>query len=237
MKFAGLIKQSLIDYPGEVAAVLFTRGCNFSCPFCHNTHLLYGRDRESDVSLEKILDFLQERKGFLDAVVISGGEPTKQAQLIETIQDIKNLGLKVKLDTNGSNPDMLEDLLDRGLLDYIAMDIKAPLDYRKYLMACGRLSPQDFLYVRNSCYLLLQISEEPMVEFRTTVVPALHRGQDIIDIANSLQGARLYTLQQYQPGNALDPAMRAVAPFSPQQLENIADRCVPYVKKIRVINC
>lgn len=235
MRFAGLIKQSLIDYPGEVAAVLFTRGCNFACPFCHNTHLLNGRDRDSDLSLEKVLAFLGERKEFLDAVVVSGGEPTRQRQLVETIQTIKDLGFKVKLDTNGSNPDMLEELLDRGLLDYIAMDVKAPLDYRKYLMACGRLTPQDFLHVRNSCHLLLEINTEPMVEFRTTVVPALHRGQDIVDIAQSLQGARLYTLQQFQPENALDPAMRATAAFSPRQMESIADRCADYLEKIRVL--
>ena len=235
MKFAGLIKQSLIDYPGEVATVLFTRGCNFSCPFCHNGHLLYGRDRDSDTGLEKILAFLQERKGFIDAVVVSGGEPTRHGQLIDTVRAIKDLNLKVKLDTNGSNPEMLEELLDSGLLDYIAMDVKAPLDYRKYLMACGRLSPQDFLHVRNSCHLLLQIKDEPMVEFRTTVVPALHRGQDIVDIVQSLQGARLYTLQQFQAANAMDPAMKVVAPFSPQQLEMIADRCAGFVEKIRVL--
>ncbi|HWP97373.1 MAG TPA: anaerobic ribonucleoside-triphosphate reductase activating protein [Syntrophomonadaceae bacterium] len=237
MRFAGLIKQSLIDYPDEMAAVLFTRGCNFACPFCHNGHLLYkpGRKTGPDLGMDEVLDFLRERKGFLDAVVFSGGEPTQDRELVQAIHVIKRLGYLVKLDTNGSNPDILAELLNGKQLDYVAMDVKAPLEFKKYQAACGgRLRPQDFLSVRNSIHLLSESSIK--VEFRTTVVPALHSPDDLVDIARSLEGAHLFTLQQFQPENALDPALTTVQPYTQGQLEEMAQACAPYVQKVRVVN-
>lgn len=237
MHFAGLIKQSLIDYPDEIAAVLFCRGCNFACPFCHNGHLLYkpGHKVHSDLSLEEILDFLGERKDFLDAVVISGGEPTINNDLAEVIRSVKDMGYLVKLDTNGSNPEMLADLLDEEQLDYVAMDVKAPLEYKKYYHACGgHISSHDFLHVRNSVPLLLQASV--LAEFRTTVVPGLHRPEDLEEIARHLEGARLFTLQQFQPENALDPVFRNVTPYTRNELEEMARICAPYVQQVRVVN-
>ncbi|MDD3024123.1 MAG: anaerobic ribonucleoside-triphosphate reductase activating protein [Syntrophomonadaceae bacterium] len=252
MKYAGLVKQSLLDYPGEIAAVVFTRGCNLRCPFCHNPQLLYfrrdkitnglaGKNREDLLSqdydaidIEDLLSLLQERKGFLDAVVVSGGEPTLHHELIDDLRRIKELAYLIKLDTNGSNPLMLETLLEEGLLDYVAMDIKAPLTYKQYLPAVGKLSHQEFLVIRNSVYLLKEANIK--VEFRTTVVPVLHNLEDIVEIARHIEGAELYSLQQFNPTCTLSPAYEKVAPYNKEEMQEIADQCLSFVKNVRVIN-
>lgn len=235
MRLAGIIKQSLIDYPGEIAAVLFTRGCNFMCPFCHNSHLLYRRQEEADLPLENVLSFLKERQGFLDAVVFSGGEPTWQPELEPAMQEIKKLGYKIKLDTNGSNPELLIELIEKQLIDYVAMDVKAPLDFKKYFAACGgRLSSHDFLNVRNSIHLLL--NAPIMAEFRTTMVPVMLSKEGVKEIARAVEGARLYTLQQFYPENALDLGLRGTTTYSREDFEEMAGLCAPYVKEVRIIN-
>lgn len=237
MEYAGFLKQSLVDYPGEIAAVLFTRGCNLRCPFCHNPDLLIKPKNPAPPAydIEKIIDFLAQRQGFIDAVVISGGEPTLHSQLKDDIRRIKDLGYLVKLDSNGTNSTMLEELIRAGLVDYIAMDIKAPLDYKRYLQACGRLSSSDFFQVRNSINLLNHL-RDVQVEFRTTVVPLLHTPQDIEDIARYIEGADRYTLQQFNPRVTLDPAYGEVAPFSKEKMAEMAGLCARYVKEVRVVN-
>lgn len=238
MKFAGLLKQSLTDYPGKIAAVLFSRGCNLRCPFCHNAHLLVKPGRNAAVAGEiedqGLLAFLQERQGFLDAVVFSGGEPTINPELPEVIRQVKNAGYLVKLDTNGNNPLMLAKLLEDNLLDYVAMDIKAPLDYKKYLEASGRLSSEDFFNVRSAINLLRAATIE--VEFRTTVVPLWHSPEDILAIARHIEGARLYSLQQFNPRTTLDPGLASVKPYSKEELMEIARQCQHYVELVRVCN-
>lgn len=235
MKYAGFLKQSLVDYPGEIAAVLFTRGCNFRCPFCHNPDLLIKpRNPQEIYDVEEILHFLAQRKGFLDAVVVSGGEPTLNPELPRDLRRMKELGYLVKLDTNGSNPVMLESLLAEGILDYVAMDIKAPVEYKKYQQVCRQISTEDFFNVRSSIQLLLKA--EIGVEFRTTVVPPLHSPEDIEDIARYIEGAPSYTLQQFHPRVTLDPGFARVVPYPAEEMEVLADRCRPYVKDVRVVN-
>ncbi|HPR94123.1 MAG TPA: anaerobic ribonucleoside-triphosphate reductase activating protein [Syntrophomonadaceae bacterium] len=236
MKFAGMINQSLLDYPGEIATVLFTRGCNFACPFCHNGHLLlkFSKTQSEEIELEKIMEFLKERKGFIDAVVISGGEPTLNQELPEVIRKIKSMGFLVKLDTNGTNIDMLSLLLKEKLLDYVAMDIKAPLEFKKYQQASGKLTNGEFFNVRAAVNLLLQADIK--VEFRTTVIPELHTYGDIEAIARHIAGARLYSLQQFNPGNTLDPAFQSCLPYSREALEHMARICSPYIDEVRVVN-
>lgn len=244
MEFAGLIKQSLVDYPGEVAAVLFTRGCNFLCPFCHNAQLVVSQRLKTDAAgpkieagkleLETVLDFLKERKGFLDGVVITGGEPTIQAELPEVLARFKEIGYLVKLDTNGTNPSMLEGLLREGLLDYVAMDVKAPLDYKSYAQAVGKLSAENFLHIKSSINLLRNAVIK--VEFRTTVVPVLHTPEDIAAIAKYLEECDLYTLQQFNPACTLDPNYSQVTPYSQPEMQEIANQCAAYVAAVRVIN-
>ena len=236
MNFAGMINQSLLDYPGEIATVLFTRGCNFACPFCHNGHLLlnFSKDQRDEIELEKIMAFLEDRKGFIDAVVISGGEPTLYPELPETIRQIKGRGFLLKLDTNGTNSDMLSYLLQEKLLDYVAMDIKAPLEFKKYQAASGRLTNADFFNVRASVNLLMQADIK--VEFRTTVVQELHSYEDIEAIARHITGAQLYSLQQFNPSNTLEPSFGSCLPYDKEQMEKLASLCAPYVKEVRVVN-
>lgn len=237
MIFGGIIKQSLVDYPGEIAAVLFTRGCNMRCPFCHNPHLLIKtkNDGAGLTGLEEVLRFLKERQGFLDAVVISGGEPTLNEELPEAIKKIKSLGYLVKLDTNGTNAVMLERLLREGLLDYVAMDIKAPVEYKSYLRACGRLSSHDFFQIRNSIHLLNNLSDIK-VEFRTTLIPLLHTPGDVEEMARYIKGADRYTLQQFNPRVTLDPSYGQIVPFSKGEMEDMAELCRAYVHEVRVVN-
>jgi len=236
MNFAGLTKQSLVDYPGQIAAVLFTWECNMRCPFCHNGHLLSTKNNNNrqDLESEEIMEFLQERKGFLDAVVISGGEPTLHSELPQFIKIIKEISYLVKLDTNGTNPLMLQQLLQDRVLDYVAMDIKAPVEYKDYLKACGRLTVEDFFNVRNSIQILLDA--EINTEFRTTVVPGLHTPADIESIARYLKGSRLYTLQQFNPTNTLNRSYGNIVPYSRPILEKIAQKCAQYVEKVKIIN-
>ncbi len=236
MKYAAILKQSLVDYPEEIAAVLFTRGCNFMCPYCQNGHLISKkRDRDDiDLDISDALVMLKERRVFLDALVITGGEPTLHPDLAADIAAIKELGYLVKLDTNGTNPLMLGDLLERKLLDYVAMDIKAPLEYERYREACFRLSSREFFNIRQSIYLLMNASAT--VEFRTTVVPELHTYADILEIAKYIEGAALYTLQQFNPEDALHADFRKIIPYKPDELRHMADGCRQYVNNTKVVN-
>jgi len=235
MKYAGMIKQSLVDYPGEIAAVLFTRGCNLRCPFCHNPDLLIKpKIVVKPTDIEEVLEFLIQRRGFIDGVVISGGEPTLNEELPMDIRRIKSMGFLVKLDTNGTNPTMLQSLLEQNYLDYVAIDIKAPLDYKKYRAACGKLSSEDFFSIRSSIHLLRNAKVN--VEFRTTVVPTLHTAEDIVKIAQYIEGSELYTLQQFNPRITLEPGYARVVPYSKDEMQSITDKCSVYIKDVRVIN-
>ncbi len=236
MEYAAIIKQSFVDFPGKISAVLFTWGCNFRCPFCHNSHLLAKNriDKNDSADIKTVLELLKERKGFLEAVVVSGGEPTLNQELPEDLQSIKEIGYLVKLDTNGSRTYMLQKLIEKNLVDYIAMDVKAPLDYKKYLQACGRLSAEEFLNIKSSIHILKNSSVK--VEFRTTVVPVLHSPKDIVEIAKYLQGAELYSLQQFRPEHALDPFYRTAVSYSRAELQNIAEKCSSFVKEVKLIN-
>ncbi len=237
MIFGGLIKQSLVDYPGEVAAVVFTRGCNLRCPFCQNAHLLVrpgSIDQGSSVPVEDIMAFLYERRTFLDALVVSGGEPTLHQELPDFIHEVKNLGYKVKLDTNGSNPAMLEGLLNANQLDYVAMDIKAPLDYKAYQQACGKLTMEEFFSIRSSVHLLMATSID--VEFRTTLVPCLHSALDVVEIGKYIKGARLFSLQQFNPSSTLHAGYGEEIPYSKHEMNELAELVAPLVQRVRVVN-
>jgi len=235
MKYAAMIKQSLVDYPGEIAAVLFTRGCNLRCPFCHNPDLLIKpKIMIKPIDIEQVLEFLVQRRGFLDGVVISGGEPTLNDDLPLDIRRVKALGFLVKLDTNGTNPIMLQSLLSQGFLDYVAMDIKAPLDFKKYRTACGKLSSEEFFNIRNSIHLLRNAGIN--VEFRTTVVPTLHPPEDIEEIARYLEGCEQFTIQQFNPRVTLEPGYGRVVPYSMEEMNAIAEKCAKYIKDVHVVN-
>lgn len=205
---AGLVKFDIIDYPDKLACVLFTQGCNFRCNFCHNPDLLKIKKNNQfkNVEYEKqhknFFDFLETRINKLDAVVITGGEPTIHATLPAFIQKIKNLGFLVKLDSQGTNPDMLEYLLNNNLIDYIAMDIKqTPAKYKNIV---GRsLEMSD---IQRSINLIQR--KAPDYEFRTTVVPSIHTENDLLEIAQWIKGSKKYYLQRFRSEKVLDQRLK-----------------------------
>ena len=201
MRIGGLQPFSLSDYPGKVAAIVFTQGCNFRCPFCHNGSLL-PMQAETEIPEEQVWDLLGRRQGKLDGVVISGGEPTLQRDLVDFMQQVKSLGFLVKLDTNGSRPDVVRFILDEGLADYIAMDIKAP--WERYRDLCGVQT--DVNAVRRTAEMIAGNGLDH--GFRTTVVPQLLSEQDIDTIRATIPSDSPYTTQKFIPQNAFDPALR-----------------------------
>lgn len=191
MKIAGLQKNSLLDYPGKISAVVFTQGCNMNCGYCHNRRLIGCTVKNEILDEDSILAFLEKRRGLLDGVVVSGGEPTLQKNLYNFIERVKKMGFKMKLDTNGTNPECLKELILGGLLDYVAMDIKAPLC--KYGKVC--CSPVDTEKLSESIEILKSGLVE--YEFRTTYTPELC-DDDLMDISKTIKGAKRYVLQQYK---------------------------------------
>jgi len=215
MIIKGLQKLTLIDYPGRVACTLFTFGCNFRCPYCHNPELVID-DGSPPIPEDEILHFLNERKSFLDGVCITGGEPTLHKDLPEFIGKIKKIGYSVKLDTNGTNPDMLKLLIDEGLVDYVVMDVKAPLEKYEYVVR----AKVDIDKIIKSIEIIRAFPEH---EFRTTVLPELLSREDILNIARQLKGARRFFIQQFKPSKTLDKAFLGKQAYLVEDLKKIRD--------------
>ncbi|MBI5789679.1 MAG: anaerobic ribonucleoside-triphosphate reductase activating protein [Candidatus Schekmanbacteria bacterium] len=226
----GFIETSFLDWPGKVAAVVFLPGCNFRCPYCHNHELVLRPQTLLNIPLDNILERLKGFKGWIDGVVISGGEPTLQGKLPELIGIFKQEGFLVKLDTNGSRPDLLEQLISKRLLDYIAMDVKAPLDDLHYRRVTGKAV--DVRQIRKSCDLLMSSPIE--YEFRTTICPALLNLHDCEDLFAQLSGAKKLTLQNFNPHSTLDPKLQDIAPLSAQEMQALLESAKKWVKSCRV---
>lgn len=193
MRIHGFQKTTLLDFPGYVASTVFCGGCNFRCPYCHNRDLVLCPEAVPAIPEEEVFAHLKKRQGILDGVCITGGEPTLQPDLETFIRRIKEMGLKVKLDTNGYRPEVLMDLCKKNLIDYVAMDIKgAPEQYEEIT----GVKPWDFNKVQASVYFLM--SGEIPYEFRTTVVKELHRAEDLQKVSEWISGAKAYYLQNYQ---------------------------------------
>jgi len=201
MLIGALQRFSLIDYPGKISCIVFTQGCNFRCPYCHNPELVEPSLFQPPFLPSLFFSFLKQRIKKIDAVVITGGEPTIQSNLLNFIREIKSLGFLIKLDTNGTNPQMLINLLDKELIDYIAMDIKAPLYL--YKKAVG-INIDDTLpqVIKKSINII--INSKLDYEFRTTIVDKLLNKAHILEIANLLKGAKKYILQKFIPSKALN---------------------------------
>jgi pyruvate formate lyase activating enzyme len=231
MIFGGLQKQSLIDYPGKISCVLFTPGCNFTCPYCHNPDLVRGRPEQiSLLKEESIFDFLEKRKGFLDGVVISGGEPTLHRDLSIICHTIKKMGYPVKLDTNGSRPEILKRLIRNRCVDYIAMDVKTdPSAYPREIS--GAENPANIL---ESIELIMAAGI--VYEFRTTCVKPFIDRSMVEKISRAIQGARCYALQQFKDENVLSPEyFRSSAPhYSRSDLEEFQVLAAPWVESCLV---
>lgn len=222
MKFAGFIKNSFVDYPNEIAAVAFVLGCNFNCWYCHNKDLI---DKDSKkvklIDENEILDFLKNRNGFLDGLVITGGEPTIYNDLKDFIIKVKGLGLKVKLDTNGTNPKLLEELIKEKLIDFVAMDIKTSIE--KYEGIAGVKFETDD--IKKSIEIL--INSNINYEFRTTFAPDVFI-EDIEKIAKMISGAKSYAIQRFNPvKNSEDKVIKI--PHSLDEFKNANEKAKKYV--------
>jgi len=224
MIIGGLQKTSLQDYTGKVSAIIFTSGCNFVCGFCHNPELVTCINKEKAIEEEKIFRFLQKRKKVLDAVVITGGEPTMHKDLPRFIKQIREIGYLIKIDTNGSNPYMLEKLIKSNLVDYVAMDIKAPeISYQKVTNASI-----DFSKIMRSIRIIMKSAKD--YEFRSTILPILHIKEDLIAMAKMIHGSKRYYLQKFEPAKKMnDIAFANYKSYSDKEMKDLATLCRQYV--------
>jgi pyruvate formate lyase activating enzyme len=227
MKIGGFQKTSLLDYPDRISAIVWTVDCNFKCPFCYNTNLVDG-----NVELfneDEVLSFLKKRKGLLEALSISGGEPFLQKDILDFTSKVKKLGYLVKIDTNGTFPERLKELIDKKLVDYVSMDIKAPKN--KYSKLAGikanlKKIEQSIEIIKNNA---------PDYEFRTTFVPDLLKKEDIIEIAKWLEGSKRFYLQQFKSDTPLiSSKLDNVAPYSKEDIIKTLEEIKPFFKSCDV---
>ena len=226
MRIGGLQKVSLIDYPGKICATVFTQGCNFRCPYCHNPELvdpdLFGECESED----GLMSFLNKRKGKLDAVSITGGEPTIQQDLIAFVRRVKNIGYFVKIDTNGSNPEVMHEIIDEKLIDYIAMDIKAPL--KKYKKVTQ--SNIDDSKILQSIEMI--ITSGIPYEFRTTLLKSRLTEGDILEIGKIIKNASLYVLQSFVASKTLDQSCLSEATYSLEEMEVMKEKLLQDINSV-----
>ena len=225
MQIGGFQKMTMLDYPGKIAATVFTYGCNLRCPFCHNASLVI--DENQLFSEDEILSYLDNRKKILDGVCISGGEPMLQADLFDFIKKIKSMGYLVKLDTNGTFPTKLKEAIDQGLIDYVAMDIKNCRE--KYALTAGRRcdsSEFDIEKIEKSVEILMSSGID--YEFRTTVTRELHTPEDFVKIGEWIKGAKRYYIQNFvDSGNLIE---NSSTPLDTQELKALLSAVSPYVE-------
>ncbi|HKJ05788.1 MAG TPA: anaerobic ribonucleoside-triphosphate reductase activating protein [Geopsychrobacteraceae bacterium] len=228
MRIKGFQGTSLLDFPGRLAALVFTGGCNLTCPFCHNPGLVLNPGQYPDYPIDELLVDLRQRSGFIDGVVVSGGEPTLEPGLEGFLSEVKQMGLQVKLDSNGLLPDVLQRLLGRDLIDYLAIDLKtSPNRYSElhnHAIESGPLLKTISLAKSAGCEY----------EFRTTCVPGLVDADDIKAIGKAIKGARLWVLQQFAPHHSLDETLRDVEPHSSQTLRSLSTLAADYAAEIKV---
>jgi len=228
IEIKGYIPSSLLDYPGKICSVIFLPHCNFRCPFCQNPDLITKPDDIPNIELKKIFEHLESRRKWLDGVCITGGEPCLNPNLPKFLSEIKELGFLVKLDTNGSNPRTLKELIEKKLVDYIAMDIKAPLkDYDK--VAKARVNKKD---IQESINLIKKGKVD--YEFRTTVVPKITGKKEIKEIGKWLKGSKRYCLQQFRPLTTLDKSFMDEKIYTPEELKELAEVAKPFFKSVCV---
>lgn len=217
MLILGFQKTTLIDYPGKIASTIFLGGCNFRCGYCHNPELI-SNFNTSSINEEEIISSLRKRLDFIEGVCITGGEPTVHKDLISFIKKIKDLNLLVKLDTNGTNPEMLKKLVELNLLDYVAIDIKTGFSkYEKLTNSKGTIQN-----IEKSIRILINSSID--YEFRTTVIPGFFEEQDIMEIKKMIKGTKKYYLQQFRPSKTLDPSFSKIKAYSTKELNNFKNK-------------
>lgn len=229
MRISGFQKLTLLDYPGTVACTVFTGGCNFRCPFCHNAPLVLPERLQGDYDgVATVLDYLRKRQGLLEGVAVTGGEPLLHADMAEFLRSIRQLGYKIKLDTNGSFPDRLAALIEEGLVDRVAMDVKnAPA---RYAETVGLLAV-DIGAIERSKELLLEGRVD--YEFRTTVVRGLHSRESLLEAARWIEGAKEYYLQQFKDsGDLLHP--EGLGAFSVEEMHALCEAVADIIPAVRL---
>jgi len=229
----GFLRTTLIDWEGKVASEIFLGGCNFRCGFCHSKDLVLNPEQIESIPYRDVDSFLLSKKGWIDGVVICGGEPTLcKEELINLISRIKKISLLVKLDTNGTNPEALKTLFDMNLLDYVAMDIKAPLNQKQYSNAAGvDVDIDDIIKSKD-----LIIASGVDYEFRTTAVPNLISITEIEDIVKSISPCKRYRIQQFQPKDTLDESFVKLKPLKFELLQEMADLAKKYISDVSIKN-
>ena len=228
VEIKGLEKFSPIDFPGYISSTIFIGGCNFRCPFCHNADLVLKPQSLPSFPLDYFLSYLDSRENWLEAVCVSGGEPLLHKDLEVLLRIIKDRNLLIKIDTNGAFPEKLEELLKAGLLDFVAMDIKAPLD--KYPKVTASKVNRDDL---RKSIRLIQESRKDYI-FRTTAVPGFIDGDDIEEIGRFLEGSMIYQIQQFKPVNTIDKSLEKIKPYSREELQNLAERAAPFFEQVKI---
>ena len=230
IEIKGLIESSLIDWPGKIATVAFFGGCNLRCRYCHARDIISSDGGPEGMSIESALQYATSMAGWIDGIVISGGEPTLHGDLAGLCAEIKNLGLAVKIDTNGTRPKVLWGLCLHGLVDAIAMDVKAPLDGRyRAIVGCDA----DLDAIRDSIRIVKDWGEQGGdYEFRTTVAPSLTSVEDVADIAKAIEGAARYALQPFRPHVCLDAALHELPECPREELELRAAAARPFVENV-----
>jgi len=228
MILGGYQKLTLIDYPGKLATTVFTVGCNFRCPFCHNPELVNLKLLHNEESEKDFLAFLKKRQGKLEGVCITGGEPLIQPDIIEFIKKIKKLGFLVKLDTNGTRPDILKKIIDAKLVDYIAMDIKNQL--KLYNKTTRTKVDKDRIKLSVDLIMHSRI----LYEFRTTAVPGIHTEKDFEEIAKWIKSAPHYYLQEYREGKILDPKLKKKTKGKALDLDKIKKKIEKNFGKVEI---
>ncbi len=228
MNIKGFQGTSLLDFPGRIASLVYFGGCNLRCPFCHNPSLVLDPEQYPDYPLTALLEELQERRSFIDGVVVSGGEPTIAKGLLPLLREVKGLGLEVKLDTNGLAPAVLEQAFAEGLLDYVALDLKTAIERYGEL----HTGPVDTTALRKTIRLLLDGCVD--YEIRTTCVPGLVEAADLSIMGQAIRGARSWVLQQFVASHAMDESLHALSPHSPEQIRSFAEIAGPYAEQVSI---
>ncbi len=228
LEIKGMIETSFLDWDGKIVATLFVPKCNFRCPFCQNHELIEHPDKLQTIPFEQIEKFIFKNKSFLDGICLTGGEPLVYSDLREFIIRLRELEMKIKLDTNGSYPEIIEKLIKNDIIDYIAMDIKAPFDKQVYELSSG--VKVDINKIQKSIEIIMNSGID--YEFRSTVVPTLLDIDGVVNICQVINGARKYVLQQFVPENALAQEFRKVRPYSNDKINEMVSESKKYINKV-----
>lgn len=235
MEIKGVVDLSLVDWDGKLSSVIFLPGCNFRCPFCHNYGLVLHPDKEKTIPFERVENYLKSKNDWLDGVCITGGEPTVHKDLPQFCSKLKDTGLPVKIDTNGTNPRMIEGLIEKELVDYVALDIKAPLTVEKYSKATG-VDAKNFLRkVKETVAILLDSRID--YEFRTTCVPTIHNEKDIGEVSRHISGCKKYVLQKFDISirkKTLNPTFSKLKPFTNEEMKAFVSAARKNVSNVKM---